>query len=202
MTTKRVALFGEDRNFVDFLVPVVESVAQRTQRRIEWCARAPLHGCRGMQLRHEIERVAAMADLVIVGADAAGRHHASRGRGHRRKAAELRSFLGNQPHYVMAVADPCVEAWLYCQPNAFALALEGALDTRFRMPNAWPVPRTERQAKDQLGQLIRIGLGADLLRNGFEYAREIVDRVLAEPLSSPSLSDCVRAIERELEQVA
>jgi hypothetical protein len=199
VTAVRVALFAEDRNFVDFLLPAVELVAGKGGRRITWVAREHLSGCRAKLLRHEVGRKSAGVDLVIVGADAAGRHHASRGGGHRRKRADLHAWLDNDPRICVVVADPCVEAWLYCEPSAFARGVSRALEKPFRNPAKWPVPRTEADAKNQLGRLISEGVGGDLIpRNGFEFSREIVESILDETPTCPSLRDSLHDIAQAL----
>ena len=202
MTEVRVALFAEDRNFVDFLVPVVEVVGGKLGRRVVWHVREPLHGCRARLLKDRIEHEVSRVDLVVVGADAAGRDHASRGKGHRRKRSELRDWLDDDTRVVVAVADPCVEAWLYCHPKGFSRALENALATRFTMPSTWPVPKSEAEAKDQLGRLIATGLDADLARNGFEFASEIVASLLVETAQPQALRECVQDLTQAMASIA
>jgi hypothetical protein len=201
VTEVRVALLAEDRNFVDFLVPAIESVAAERGRRVSWMMRAHLSGCRAARLKFEVARVSPNADLVIVGADAMGKGHALRGGGHRRKRADLCRFLDDSPSVCVVVADPCVEAWLYCNPRGFTRGLAQALETSFKTPSNWPVPTTEAEAKNQLGRLISEGLGAELARNGFEFAAEIVEAMLGETLASPSLRDCFSDLAKALVRI-
>lgn len=195
MRELQIAVFAEDRNFLDFLVPAIECVAEGSRRQLTWLTRESLHGCRGKLLRHKIQALAEPHALVVVGADAQGRGHARRGPGHRRKRKELLDFLQNR-QVVVAVADPCVEAWMYCDPNGFAAGLERGLGVRFLRPPEWPRPQTEAEAKGQLAQLVRQGLQDDLVRNGFEFAREIVTSTLAGEPTSPSLQEFLGDLRR------
>lgn len=198
MSRVRVALLAEDRNFVDFLVPTVERVAVEQGRRITWVAREHLSGCRARRLKHEVVRLLASVDLVIIGADAQGRHHAARSGGHRRKRSDLGVLMGNDPRICIVVADPCVEAWLYCEPGSFARGVSRALGAPFHKPAKWPVPETEKEAKGQLGRLVSDGVGGLLPRNGFEFAREITETMSPDTVSSPSLRESLTDLARAL----
>jgi len=64
------------------------------------------------------------------------------------------------------------------------------------MPKHWPTPRTEHEAKRELGKLVREGAGTVLPLGGFEFAHAIIaEKELAES-QSPSLADWARELAR------
>jgi hypothetical protein len=95
-------------------------------------------------------------------------------------------FLDDDVGIVPAVAAPSIEAWLMCDPRAFAGGLTTGIGVEFRSPGRWPVPGSESEAKSELGRLVHDGCGSALARSGFEFAEEIVGR--ADLLRSPSAS--------------
>lgn len=198
MSARRVALVVEDRRFVDFLVPAAEAIAALDRLRIDWAPPEPVHGCRPRRLRDIVTSLPADTDLTIIAADADGAGHRTRGHGFRRKRNALLELLPSTDRVSVAVAQPSVEAWLFCHPNSFAEGL-GEVGVPFSKPARWPVPRTEAQAKELLGRLIHDGTGSYLARAAFEYAREIVSRMPLEETDNASLTDWARSFRRAMQ---
>lgn len=182
-----VGLIVEDVRFADFLAAAVPKLAG-AGRELDLLVEKT-SGCRPRKLREIHERVRARCAVLVVGADA---KRDGRTTTHRQKARGLRGLLPESPTLVPATAHPCVEAWLYADPSAFARGIESGTGVRFRRPAEWPVPRSERQAKDQLGRLIRDGCGGPLLRGGFEFAPEIVAHLDLPNSRNPSLAQWAR----------
>ena len=197
----RVGVVGEDLGFADFLGPWIDRIAADRSIPTEVVPAELTHACRPAQLRNWLERLEPRCDLLVVGADSGGSTHARTTRSYRRKVQDMAPLVDARAKpVVLAVAEPSVEAWLIADPSAFADGITAGTGVRFRVPAVWPRPRGERDAKEALGRLLAEGLGEPLLRNGFEFAPEIVRRMT--PGSSESLDAWVREFERTLSSVA
>lgn len=197
------ALIVEDRRLADFLVPAIRSIACGSADDLEVYSPEPVRGCRAQVLQQRIEGVLRQADIIVIGVDSAAPGHARRARTHRQKAKYLRSVVHIPASASLAVAAPCVEAWLLADPAAFAAGLEAGVGRPFTRPHIWPTPADERDAKRVLGSVISDGFGAQtvLSRSGFEFADEIVGRARLVDSSSESLAEWARDLRRRLDEI-
>lgn len=187
MTVFSVGLVVEDINYSYFLVPVCERLGREVGVDVRVCGIEKTFGCNSMVLRERSRQLAEAADLLVIGADAAGERHRGGRASYRQKARALMEIVGNPPvRASFAVAEPCVEAWLMSDARAFAEGLGASLAQPFRSPPEWPRPTREREAKEALSQLVAVGTGGALLGMGFEFADEIVARMRLT--DSPSIS--------------
>lgn len=187
-----VGLIVEDRRFRDFLEPAIRALASNKHIEIGRLVHANTQGCRTGVLRNEYQRLSE-CDAIVVAADAFGQRHVRRGRSHRQKARTIRETLDPEDaKLIPAIAQPSVEAWLMSDPRAFARGLEEGTRQPFRMPAEWPNPRTEREAKSMLGNVVAAGLGSPLPRSGFEFAERIVATMDLEAAPNESLADWAR----------
>jgi len=196
-----VGVIAEDVRFQRFLEPAILALAQEHGLDVQIASTEKTGGCRPRTLQRMV-RSAAECDLLVVGADASGLGHARRTLTFRQKAKQMRPLLEpDHDRCSLAIAAPSVEAWLICDAGSFAGGLERALGTAFAMPERWPIPRTEREAKTMLGSLLKQGTGDTLPLAGFEFAQEIVPQMPLEGSGSPSLSDWARGFVRLMRQV-
>ena len=193
----RIQVVAEDVNLVDFIVPAVESIAASIPSPVDVRATEPVHGCRIAVLADRVAAVASVADLVIVGVDASAPGHKVRARTHRQKAQHLAGRVALPDHVSLAIAAPCVEAWLLADPVAFSEGLTVAVGG-FSKPAEWPVPRSELDAKSSLGRAVHEGVGGSLPRAGFEFARDIVGRARLRDSSNVSLAAWSKDLDRRL----
>jgi len=193
----KVAIIAEDNRLVEFLRPAIAALAHDAD--IEVCI-DPIEktrGCRPEALRRIA--LATQADLVTVGVDSDGPTHGMSGLTPRQKKQALIQRLGTAlDGAILAIAFPCVEAWLLAEPNAFKQGLEAALGRPFHMPVHWPTPRKERKAKEALGSVVAVGIEGNLPRAGFEYADLIVRKMNLRDSPSESLRAWAREFERRL----
>ncbi len=188
----RVAAAVEDTRFAEFVHAAVVRIAGSVGVAVDVRERRNTRGCRLPILRSFVAELLAAVDLVVVGADAGGATHTRSARSYRQKARDLAAALGQPGAVSLAIAQPSVEAWLMCDPDAFAAGLTEATGVEFRRPERWPVPRTEEQAKAALGSVVQFGLGGPLAGSGFEYASNIVARMDLQRAPSESLAAWAR----------
>lgn len=186
----RIEIVAEDINLALAVSAVVGSVALAVQLPAPEQVLHNTGGCKPLRLRQLVERAVARADLVVVSADASGEGH-GRGRDltYRKKNEAIEELLDATWRHrcFVGCAFPCAEAWLLADPSAFAQAVSQELGVQFTPPREWPVPRTEEDAKQRIGDVIYTGTqGTRLPRNGFELAKEILER--ANLFGSPSAS--------------
>lgn len=197
-TPIRIGLIAEDSNFASLLTPLVVAVANELNIAVRVLRAEVTSGCQHEALRRAWERLVPQTDLLIVGADAGGAWHRSRSATFRQKARNLQALIPILDHPVVwAVAHPSIEAWLMADSQAVRSGLKEALELPIHSVDRWPVPRTERDAKRQLAQLVQDLTGDVLPRDGFECAEEVVRH--AGDLSgstNDSLAECVRALKR------
>jgi hypothetical protein len=167
-----VGLIAEDIRFVEFLVPAMRMLAGATP--IEIVRTEKTGGCRARRLTHLFGELRGRCRILVVAGDA---KREGRPLTCRQKNVGLRRFLGNDPAVVPAAAAPSVEAWLLCDGRAFAEGIRAGTGEPFRMPDEWPIPRSEAEGKEALGRVVSHGCGGPLPRSGFEYAPEIVARM-------------------------
>lgn len=194
----QLSLIVEDRRFVEFMRPTVARIAESHAVAVSIAEVYAIHGCRAKVLVERCKSAAPKSDIIIIAADSSGEFHRGAPTTFRRKAGHLRELVtGLHPRISFAIADPCVESWLMSDPAALRLGIEAAMNAagvavHFRSPAAWPTPRSERAAKQALGQLIAGGIGASLPLQGFEYAGEVVGRMELENSRSASLAAWTR----------
>lgn len=191
MTLARVSLIVEDSNFRDFLLPACERLGGECGVEVTFGPVEKTFGCGPRLLEKHAGSLAGFHDIVVIGADAGGAHHRARRLTYRQKARALQKIVGHGASgLIFAVAEPCIEAWILSDPNAFAAGLREASGQPFTAPAAWPPPpKTEREAKEALGLVVRHGVGGALPRVGFEYADEIVSRMKLKDSTNASLRD-------------
>lgn len=189
----RVVIVAEDRNLADAVSAVVRAVTAAEGVSPVSLGAETTGGCKPARLRALVARAVERADLVVVAADAAGEGH-RRGRDitYRQKNQEIAKLLDPDWSHrcFVGCAAPCAEAWLLADPAAFASALREGLRVDFKLPEQWPVPRSEEDAKQRIGDVIYAGMeGTRLARNGFEFASEILGRAVLVGSTNPSLAD-------------
>ncbi len=185
----RIGLIVEDIRFELFLRPLVACLARQAGTPVLLGPSLRLGGCRPRCLKKHYEQVKESCDLIVLGADSKS---AGKALSHRRKERRLRAHLAEDPRLVIAVAEPSIEAWILCDPAAFAQGLTAGTGVVFRLPAEWPAPRTEQEAKEALGRVVVEGYGAPLSYGGFGYAPEIVQGLDFEKCPSESLGSFAR----------
>lgn len=190
-----LGLIVEDVRFSKFLEPAVRQLSEGRCPRITRIEKT--RGCRPGRLVDLFGMVREECDLVIVGVDSkTGGRRVS----HRKKARSLRRMLDPLPGLVIAVADPSVEAWLVCDARSFGAGMHAGTGEPFQAPAAWPVPRSELEAKEILGRLIHDGCGGTL-PEPFDFAPEIVQRMDLTRATNPSLADWAREFASTVKQI-
>lgn len=192
----RCAVVAEDRNLADAVVAVIRACGRGAEAVVDVISVTTTSGCRPRRLGYLVEAGAVDADLVVVAADAAGEGH-GRGRtiSYRRKAQALEDLVPIDLRHktLVAAAGPCAEAWLLSDPRAFAAGIREGIGVDFVAPTEWPIPQSEREAKQMIGDVASAGTGGDrLARNGFELCVEILGRAELERSANPSLADFSR----------
>jgi hypothetical protein len=190
-----VGLIVEDVRFAKFLEAAHDNLCSGlgvTLGRIE-----KTQGCRPKVLQDAFRRMRGQSDLLVIGADAKS---AGRRVSHRKKRGDLQRLLQPESDLCFAVADPSVEAWLYCEPRPFREGIEAGTGEPFRAPSEWPVPKSEQKAKEMLGNLIHEGCGG-AIPDHFDFAPEIVGRMDLVRASNPSLADWARIYRKIIERL-
>lgn len=183
----RIALVAEDRRLASFVEPALVRISREAEREARLVGVELTHGCRISALKALVSTLAPVSEVLVIALDAGGRSH-------RRKKRSLRAHLPPSPRPVsLAVAAPAVEAWLLADAVAFSRGLTEGTGVNFERPARWPVPRSEREAKAMLGELVVAGFrGQRLPAGGFEYAPEIVDRMDLFRSTNASLAEWAR----------
>lgn len=191
----RVIVAAEDVRFLDFLRPSLELLSDPCQ--LQFIRAFSVRGCRPRTLQQELRAIDSSYDLIVVGADA--KH--GRKLSYRQKARLMRELLEEfMPRLSLAIADPCIEAWLLHNPEALMHGLEQGLEQPFLPPSSWPIPKTEAEAKNELGRLLKHGLGDGLPRAGFEFANEIVSYMDLPNSTSASLREWAVDVQRRIHE--
>lgn len=204
MTSVRVATISEDLRFQLFLAPAIHKIALGCGVETILQASEITNGCKVQVLLERHARLRGGSDVLVIGADS---KHGGKHQTFKRKAGLMHQTIRRKQEDgaaapVLAIAEPSVEAWLLSDPRAFGLGLSRALDLEFVMPRHWPTPRTEHEAKRELGRLVRQGTGAVLPLGGFEFAHAIIAEMELADSQSPSLADWAREMARAFRSCA
>jgi hypothetical protein len=192
-----VATISEDLRFQYFLAPAIHRIANECGVEVDLHASEITNGCRVQVLLERTTRLRDV-DVLVIGADS---KHGGKHQTFKRKAGLMQQTIRDNhaasgTYRVLAIAEPSVEAWLLSDPGAFDRGLSRALDLEFAMPKHWPNPRTEHEAKRELGKLLREGAGAALPLGGFEFADMIIAEMELVGSRSPSLAEWARELAR------
>lgn len=196
-----ISLVVEDGRFEKFLRPAVGRLAHEADKKVNIGSVFKTSGCRPKELNRLVGETIDNSNIVIIGADSSNKLHLRTSSSFKKKRRALTLVLDKgipMEKIVFAVAEPCVEAWIYADLDGLSKGLEADLNLQFKKPNNWKDPRNERDAKNCLGRLIRDGIGGPLPHMGFEYALSIIQNSELIDSSNLSLADWARSFVRKL----